>query len=164
MKPWIKHLLIFLLSVAVVAGIGTPVALKLYPTLVLGRYQQAISSGFGTGHRIPDNTLYTFPEIFSPDSAHGNPYLNSANQDGLYTFGNLTADTATITLPDTNSRYQAVELVNPSTGVAKILHGPLTTKITGPRLIIGRTYAANNADIPAALALANKIKLTPTSK
>lgn len=165
MKPGIKHLLIFLLSVAVVASIATPIALKLYPRLVLDRiYHRAISSGFGTGHPIPDNTLYTFPETFSPDTVHGNALLTSANQDGLYTFGWLAASTATITLPNPNGRYQAVELVNPSNGVAKALHGPLTTRIIGPRLILGRTYVANNADIPAALADANKIKLAVASK
>lgn len=66
---------------------------------------------------------------------------------------------ATIVMPDPQGRYQAVELIEPSTGVVRTLHGPSTTQVDGPLLFIGRTYAADASDVPAALTLARAITL-----
>ena len=157
---WWQHLLIFLATVIVAAVAGGLIFLKAYPTVAYSAYHRQISAGLGTGTPIPDNTLYTFPYLASPEAAKGNTMVASGNQDGLYTMGWLAASQATITLPDPQGRYQAVEILDPSNGVVTTLHGPSTTTVTGPRLIVGRTYAADDADVPAALALAQQITLT----
>jgi len=159
-KPWWVHVLIFLLTLIVVAVAGGLLFLKAYPTIAYNAYHRQINAGLGTGTPIPDNTLYTFPYLASPEAAKGNNMIASGNQDGLYTMGWLAASQATITLPDPQGRYQAVQIIDPSNGMVTTLHGPLTTTITGPRLIVARTYAADDADVPAALQLAQAITLT----
>ena len=157
---WWQHALTFAAAFVVVAVAGALIFLKAYPTFAYDHYHKQISTGFGTGTPIPDNTLYTFPYLASPEAAKGNNMIASGNQDGLYTMGWLSASQATITLPDPQGRYQAVQIINPSNGMVTTLHGPTTATITGPRLIVARTYAADTADVPAALQLAQAITLT----
>jgi len=159
LRGW-QHFLIFLATFLVVAIIGGLLFLKAYPTIAYNAYHKQINAGLGTGNPIPDNTLYTFPYLASPEAAKGNNMVASGNQDGLYTMGWLAASQATITLPDPAGRYQAVQIINPSNGMVTTLHGPTTTTITGPRLIVARTYAADDSDVPAALQLAQAITLT----
>jgi len=158
-RGW-QHVLIFLVTFIVVAILGSLIFLKAYPTTAYNAYHKQINAGLGTGNPIPDNTLYTFPYLASPEAAKGNNMVASGNQDGLYTMGWLSASQATITLPDPQGRYQAVQIINPSNGMVTTLHGPTTTTITGPRLIVARTYASDESDVPAALQLAQAITLT----
>jgi len=158
-RGW-QHFLIFLVTVIVVAVAGGMLFLKAYPTIAYNAYHKQINTGLGSGNPIPDNTLYTFPYLASPEAAKGNNMVASGNQDGLYTLGWVSASAATITLPDPAGRYQAVQIINPSNGMVTTLHGPTTTTITGPRLIVARTYAADDSDVPAALQLAQAITLT----
>jgi len=158
--PWWQHALTFAAAFIVVVVAGALIFLKAYPTVAYNHYHKQISAGFGIGAPIPDNTLYTFPYLASPDVANGNNMIASGNQDGLYTMGWLAASQATITLPDPQGRYQAVQIINPSNGMVTTLHGPSTTTINGPKLIVARTFAADDSDVPAALALAQQITLT----
>jgi hypothetical protein len=181
-KPWKKHLLIFLASVCVGLGGGTTLILWFAPGLVLSSAHKAISAGVGGGP-VPDNTVYTVPFIASPETANGNIWLLGGNQDGLYTVGwlDLTKGPQLLTLPEMGSRYHNVELVWPRTGlVIANLKAAGTTLLTtrddttpapsgaslirapGKQvLVIGRTLVNDETDLPAVLALAQQITVKP---
>ncbi|BCT74171.1 hypothetical protein SCMU_39070 [Sinomonas cyclohexanicum] len=183
MKPWKKHLLIFLATVAVTLAGGTTLLIRYAPPLVLNSAHKAISAGLGNGANTPDNTLYTVPYLASPETAHGNNWLLGGNQDGLYTVGwlDLSKGPELLTIPEMGSRYHNVEIVAPATGVVIAnLKAPGTTFIAAAGhvtaaphgmsvldapgkqvLVIGRTLVENSADLPAALALAQQIRVTP---
>jgi hypothetical protein len=182
-KPWKRHLLIFFVSVSVGLTGGTTFLVRFAPPFVLSSAHKAISSGFGSGVRIPDNTLYTVPYLASPETAHGNNWVLGGNQDGLYTVGwlDLAKGPDLLTIPEMGSRYHNVELVAPLTGVAIAnLKSAGTTFITArgdatpapggtsalhapgkQLLVIGRTLVYSDTDLPAALALAQQIIVKP---
>jgi hypothetical protein len=169
--PWKKHLVIFTVSAGAALGGWTTLIIRFTPPIMLSSAHKALG--------VPDNTLYTVPHLASPETANGNPWLLGGNQDGLYTVGwlDLAKGPQLLTLPDMGSRYHNVELVAPRTGVAianlkaagttfiaaaadttpapagvPVLHAP------GKQLlVIGRTLVKNDADLPAALALAQQI-------
>ena len=183
MRPWIRHLVVFLITVVVVAGVLTPVFLSVYPALILNDAHKVVSTGAGRA-KVPDNTLYTLPELASPETANGSTWLLGGNQDGLYTVGwlDLTKVPQVLTIPDMGTRYHNVELVAPRTGVAianlkaagqYVIEQPGTSGVTIPPgvpildapgkqvLVIGRTLVENDADLPAARALAQQISVSP---
>jgi hypothetical protein len=179
MKPWKKHLLVFLAAVSVSLTGMTTLIITFTPPLILNSAHQGILAGFGSGTPIPDNTLYTVPFIASPETAHGNNWVLGGNQDGLYTMGwlDLTKGPELLSIPEMGGRYHNVEVVAPITGVAIAnLKAAGTTFITarddatpapsGVRvlrapgkqlLVIGRTLVNDDADLPAALAVAQQI-------
>jgi hypothetical protein len=178
-----KHLLIFLAAVFVGLAGGTTLIIRFTPPLTLNLAHQAISAGIGGGAKVPDNTIYTVPFIASPETANGNPWLLGGNQDGLYTVGwlDLSKGPELLTIPEMGGRYHNVEIVVPRTGVAIAnlkaagttlitAHDdarpapPGTTLLQAPGkqlLVIGRTLVNNDADLPAALALAQQITVKP---
>jgi hypothetical protein len=183
MKPWIRHLVVFLTTTVVVAGVLTPVFLSVYPALILNGAHKVVSTGAGRA-QVPDNTLYTLPELASPETANGSTWLLGGNQDGLYTVGwlDLSKGPQVLTIPDMGTRYHNVELVAPRSGVAianlkaaglYVIEEPGTSGVTIPSgaqildvpgkqvLVIGRTLVENDADLPAALALAQQIRVHP---
>ena len=117
MKPWVRHLTVFLVTVAVVSGGITTLGPSVYPALVLNNAHKAISAGLG-GPAVPDNTVYTVPDLASPGTAHGVSRLLGGNQDGLYTVGwlDLSKGAQVLTIPEMGTRYHNVELVVPRTG------------------------------------------------
>jgi hypothetical protein len=172
-KPWVRHLIVFLVSVVVVASVATPLLLSLWPAFILNNAHKAISAGLASGLSIPDNTLYTVPDLASPETAHGNKWILGGNQDGLYTVGylDLSDGALMLTISDMGSRYHNVELIAPRTGVvianlkaageyvivragasvmqsasgARVIHAP------GKQVLVaGRTLVENSADLPAA--------------
>jgi hypothetical protein len=183
MKPWKKHLLIFLAAVGVSFAGFTTLIIRFTPPLMLNIAHKAIAGGVGDGAPVPDNTLYTVPFVASPETANGNPWLLGGNQDGLYTVGwlDLSTGPALLSIPEMGSRYHNVEVVVPRTGVvlanlkaagttfitarddatpapsgATVLHAP------GKQLlVIGRTLVNSDADLPAALSLAQQITVKP---
>lgn len=183
MKPWKKHLLVFLLSVCVMLAGGTTFLIRIAPPLVLNLVHKTISSGAGIGTKIPDNELYTFPHLASPETANGSPWLLGGNQDGLYTVGwlDLSKGPELLSVPHMGARYHNVEIVAPRTGVVLAnLKAAGTTFIVAAAdetpapsgatilrapgkqvLVIGRTLVNNDADLPAALALARQITVRP---
>jgi hypothetical protein len=182
-RPWAKHLLIFLAAACVGLAVGTTLLIRFTPPLTLNLAHQAISAGIGSSGSIPDNTLITVPYLASPETANGNPWLLGGNQDGLYTVGwlDLSKTPALLTIPEMGGRYHNVELVVPRTGVAMAnLKAAGTTLITAhddatpappgatlvhapgkQLLVIGRTLVNDDADLPAALALARQITVKP---
>jgi hypothetical protein len=183
MKPGRRHLLIFLAAVFVGLFGGTTLVVRFTPPLVLNLAHQAIAAGPGGGARIPDNTLYTLPFLASPETAHGNSWLLGGNQDGLYTVGwlDLTKGPQLLTIPEMGSRYHNVEVVAPRSGVVIAnLKAAGTTFIAAAGdatpapsatavlrapgkqlLVIGRTLVNDDADLAAALALAQQITVKP---
>jgi len=183
MTPWKKHLLVFLVSVGVMLAGGTTFIIRLTPPLVLNLLHETISSGAGSGTRIPDNTLWTFPHIASPETANGDDWVLGGNQDGFYTVGwlDLSKGPELLTIPDMGSRYHNVQLVAPRTGVVIAnLKAAGTTLIVAARdatpapsgttilrapgkqlLVIGRTLVNDDTDLSTALALARQISVRP---
>jgi hypothetical protein len=181
-KPWKKHLLVILASICVGLAAGTTLIIGFAPGLVLSSAHKAISAGV-SGAPVPDNTVYTVPFIASPETANGNNWLLGGNQDGLYTVGwlDLTKGPQLLTIPEMGNRYHNVELVWPRTGIVIAnLKAAGTTFITerddatpapsgttalhapGKQvLVIGRTLVNDEADLPAALALAQQITVKP---
>ena len=182
MKPWVRHLVVFLATVVVVSSALTPLFLSVYPALLLNDAHKAISSGFGTG-QVPDNTLYTVPELASPETANGNNWLLGGNQDGLYTVGwlDVSKGPQVLTIPEMGTRYHNVALIAPRTGVVianlkaagqyvieqpgsavPIPTGAVKVDVPGKQVaVVGRTLVENAADLPAARALAQQITVTP---
>ncbi len=185
-RPWWVHLFIFAISMMLAAAIGTSTLLRLWPTFVYNRFHQAVATGFGTSQAVADNTLITIPLIASPDITDVSTIVKSGNQDALYTVGwlDLSKGPQRLAIPEHGSRYVNVSLIDASTGVVianlkepgttTVYHGncqPGTTcaSSTAPRLespgqhilVIGRTFVADQTDLPAALVVARQITVTP---
>jgi hypothetical protein len=182
MRPWVRHLVVFLATVVVVSSVLTPFFLSVYPALMLNGAHKAISSGIGAGP-VSDNTVYTVPELASPETANGNSWLLGGNQDGLYTVGwlDLTKGPQLLTIPEMGTRYHNVALIAPRTGVVianlksggqyviglpgsaiAVPTGAVRVDIPGQQvLLVGRTLVENAADLPAARTLAQQITVTP---
>lgn len=179
---WKRHLLIFLSTAALSAAGGTTLLIRLTPPLILNLAHQAISSGVGSGARVADNTLVTLPFVASPETANGSAWLLGGNQDTLYTVGwlDLSKGPCLLTVPEMGSRYRNVELVAPRTGVVianlkaagktwltaagDATPAPSGTVALGAPgkqvLVLGRTLVVDEADLPAALALARQITVS----
>ena len=183
MKPWVKHLVVFLTTVVVLAGVLTPVFLSVYPALILNGAHKVVSTGAGRA-QVPDNTMYTVPELASPESANGSTWLLGGNQDGLYTVGwlDLSKGAQVLAIPEMGTRYHNVELVASRSGIAianlkaagqyvieqagasgvTVPPGAQLVDVPGKQvLVIGRTLVENDADLPVALALAQQITVSP---
>jgi hypothetical protein len=183
-----KNLVVFsvtmLLTVGVVAFVyidylATPYLLNLSA-------QSAIQKGLGGGP-IPVNTLYTEPNLPSPNST--SPLLQQgSNRDTLYTVGvlDLSAQPDVLHVPDMGGRYYAVQFVDTrgedfayvgsrTTGTQAgnfLISGPGwhgtvpngVTQIASPDnrvFLIGRVLVQNDSDVSTAYNLSIQMKLTP---
>jgi hypothetical protein len=183
MRPGIRHLLVFLTAAAVACGVATPLLLSVWPAVYLNNAHKAISAGI-SGPPVPDNTVYTVPDLASPETANGNLWLLGGNQDGLYTVGWLDLSKAplVLTIPEMGARYHNVELIAPRTGVAfanlkaagqyvlveagamgvTIPPGAQRLEVPGKQVLVaGRTLVESDADLPTARALAQQITVKP---
>jgi hypothetical protein len=185
-----KNLVVFsvalLLTVGVVAFVYIDYLATPYLYNVLA--QPVIKQGLGGGP-IPVNTLYTEPNLPSPNST--SPLLlEGSNRDTLYTVGvlDLSAQPEVLHVPDMGSRYYAVEFVDTrgddfayvgtrTTGTQAgnfLISGPGwhgtvpngVTQIASPDnrvFLIGRVLVQNDSDVSTAYALSEQIHLTPLS-
>jgi len=159
-----------------------------WPRITVGGFKRAIlKRGFGGGP-IPVNTLYAVPDRPSRFASSGS-VMATGTDDLLYIGGwlDVEAGPRVLHVPEMAGRYYSVQFTDPASGanfayVGKrttgtgagdfLLHGPGwvgtgpdgMARIVVPRrsaLVIGRVFAADDDDRPAAHALAQQIQLTP---
>nr|WP_274635844.1 DUF1254 domain-containing protein [Microbacterium bovistercoris] len=175
-------------AAAVVWVAGTVVFIVFWPRITIGGFKRAIlKRGMGDGP-IPVNTLYAAPRTSSA-SAAGGSLLATGTDDVLYVAGwlDVTGGPQVLHTPDMADRYYSVQFTDPSTSANFAYLGTRTTGsragdylITGPgwtgivpadmtrisapghaMLVIGRVFVADDADVPAAHALATQLRVTP---
>jgi hypothetical protein len=185
-----KNLLAFTVTVLVTVGIGTFVYIYEIPPLIYNGWEQGIvQEGLGGGP-MPVNTLYTQPNLASPNSTKSNLAAGARNRDTLYTVGvlDLSKGPEILSVPAMGSRYCDIELVDSrgddfayvgsrTTGGQAgnfLISGPGShgtvpqgvTQITSPDnkvLLIGRVLMQNDTDLSTAYSLSTQIQLTPLS-
>jgi len=173
-------------AVIVVWPIGVVVFITSWPRITVGGFRRAIlGRGFGGGP-IPVNTLYAVPERPS-ESAAGGGLMAVGTDDLLYIGGwlDLEAGPRVLRVPAMDGRYYSVQLTDPTSGANFAYVGTRTTgtdagdfllcertcagsvpdgmtRIEVPHrsaLLIGRVFAADDADRRVAYALATQIQL-----
>jgi hypothetical protein len=183
------HLLVFVLSAAVVLVLGTSAYIYSIPPLIYHGFEKGIvQDRLGSGTAIPVNTLYTSPQLASP-SARSYLLRTGANVDTLYSAGwlDLRAKPLVLHVPDMSGRYYSIQLTDPRTGSDFASVGRRTTGtaagdylITGPGwrgsvppgmkrisspdnsvLILGRVLVQNDGDLATAYSLSKQITLSP---
>ena len=188
-KPKTHHTLVIVICFVVALAVATLYFIYTVPSKMTSGYKTAfLVNGLGTGAPFPVNTLYTEPDIASPDTATAT-ILSTGNQDTLYTFGwlDLSNGPLVLSVPDMNDRYYSIQLTNPkidnvfayvgrrTTGTAAgsfLITGPGwkgtvpngMTQISSPVsevMLLGRVYVANEGDVPAAYKLSQEITLAP---
>ena len=188
----LKHTNLAVFSVALLLTVGVVAYVYIdylaTPYLYNLSAQSVIQKGLGGGP-IPVNTLYTEPNLPSPNST--SPLLQEgANRDTLYTAGvlDLSAQPDVLHVPGMGGRYYSVEFVDSrgddfayvgsrTTGTQAgnfIVSGPGwhgtvpngVTQIASPDnevFLIGRVLVQNDSDVSTAYALSEQIQLTPLS-
>ncbi len=178
-------------AAAAVWAVGVPVFIICWPRITISGFRRAIARrGLGDGP-IPVNTLSATPTTASPGAA-GSALLGTGTEDLLYVGGWLDLRTTPQILhtPDMTGRYYCLQLIDPArsanfayigtraTGSGEgdyLLSGPGwsgtvpsgMTQIVSPRasvLVIGRVLVENERDLPAAHALAQRLRLTPLGR
>ena len=191
MKLKHRNLAVFSLTFLLVVGVVTFVYIDYLatPYLLNLSAQSVIQKGLGGGP-IPVNTLYTEPNLPSPNST-SLLLQEGANRDTLYTVGvlDLSAQPDVLHVPDMGSRYYSVQLVDTrgddfayvgsrTTGTLAgnfLISGPGwhgtvpngATQIASPDnrvFLIGRVLVQNDSDVSTAYALSEQIHLTPLSQ
>jgi hypothetical protein len=159
-----------------------------WPRITVGGFKRVFTTrGLGAGP-IPVNTLYAAPESPSQSAAAGNVIATGAD-DLLYVGGWLDVKAGPLVLhvPDSGGRYHSIQFTDPASGANFAYVG---TRTTGPgpgefllcaagwngatppgmaridiphrtALLIGRVFAADDADRQAAYAVAAQLRLTP---
>jgi hypothetical protein len=185
-----KNLAVFLVAVLLTVGVVAFVYIDYLatPYLLNLSAQSVIQKGLGGGP-IPINTLYTEPNLPSPNST--SPLLLEGSQrDTLYTVGvlDLSGQPDVLHVPDMGGRYYAVQLTDSrgddfayvgtrTTGTQAgdfLISGPGwhgtvpngVTQIASPDnrvFLIGRVLVQNDSDVSTAYALSEQIQLTPLS-
>lgn len=131
-----------------------------------------------------------FADPFTPLPPGSSKLMSiGTNRDTLYAVGwlDLSKGPLVLHVPEMDGRYYSVQFTDPSKNVNFAYVGTRTTGmhagdhlITGPRwtgtvpqgmrrisspnasvLVVGRVFVGNNDDLPAAHALAERIRLTP---
>ena len=172
----------------IVWPLGTLVFVYLWPRITVGALKRAIlNRGLGAGP-IPLNTLYAVPERPS-DSASSGSLMATGTDDLVYIGGwlSVTAGPRVLHVPEMNGRYYSLQFTDPESGSNFAYVGKRTTgtdageflvcertwtgsvpdgvaRIDVPHrsaLVIGRVFAADDDDRPAAYAVARQIQLTP---
>jgi len=172
----------------VIWPIGVVVFITSWPRITVGGFRRAIlGRGFGGGP-IPVNSLYAVPERPS-QSAAGGGLMAVGTDDLLYIGGwlDLEAGPRMLHVPAMDGRYYSVQFTDPTSGANFAYVGTRTTgtdagdfllcertwagsvpdgmtRIEVPHrsaLLIGRVFAADDADRRVAYALATQIQLRP---
>jgi hypothetical protein len=185
------HLLVFSVIVLVIAGVGSVVSIYYTAPLVYEGWEKAaVQHGQLSGSGVPVNTLYTEPNIPSPNSTSSSPLLLGNDPVTLYTFGvlDLSKGPEILSVPNMGSRYYSIQFVDSrgddfayvgtrTTGTQAgnyLISGPGwhgsvpngVTQIISPDnkvLLIGRVLVQNASDVSTAYNLSAQITLTPLS-
>jgi uncharacterized membrane protein len=186
-----KYLVVFVVTAIVIAGPGSIVSLYLTAPLVYtGWENSAINHGQLSGAGVPVNTLYTEPNIPSPNSTGSSPLLLGNDPATLYTFCvlDLSNGPEILSVPNMGTRYYVIEFVDfrgddfayvgtRTTGTEAgnyLISGPGwhgavpngVTQVTSPAntvFFIGRVLVQNSSDVSTAYSLSKQIVLTPLS-
>ena len=172
----------------VVWVLGSLAFIYYWPRITVGGFKRSIlKRGFGGGP-IPINTLYAVLDR-SSQSASTSSVLGTGTDDVLYIGGWLDVNAAprVLHVPEMDGRYYSVQFTDPISGANFAYVGKRTTgttrgdfllcepgwkgdmptsmtRIDVPHrsaLLIGRVFAADEADRLAAYALAKQIQLAP---
>jgi hypothetical protein len=188
-KPKTHHLLVFFACLFVSIFVATAVFINTVPSKMTEGFRQAILvDGLGTGAPIPVNTLYTAPDIASPDTA-SITILTTGNQDTLYTGAwlDLSAGPLVLQVPDMDDRYYSIQFTDPQHDSVFAYVGRRTTGtgagtflITGPGwnselpegmtqiaspgnevFLLARVFVTNAEEVPLVYELSKQITLEP---
>lgn len=175
-------------TAGVVWVLGALAFILCWPRITVGGFKRAIvKRGFGGGP-IPVNTLYAVLDRPS-QSASTSSVMGTGTDDLMYIGGwlDVNAEPRVLHAPDMHGRYYCVQFTDPNSGANFAYVGKRTTgtaagdfllcepnwkgavptgmtRIDVPHrsaLIIGRVFAADDDDRPAAYALAKQIQLAP---
>ncbi len=170
---------------------GTLVFIYAWPRITVRGFKRAIlQRGLGAG-TIPVNTLYAVPDRPS-QSASTSSLMGAGTDDLLYIAGWLDVDGApqALHVPEMNGRYFSLQFTDPGSGANFAYVGKRTTgtaagdfllckqgwkgdvptgmaRIEVPHrsaLVIGRVFAADEADRLTAYELAKQIELAPLGR
>lgn len=183
-----SDMLPLVVAAVVVWLLGAPAFIYLWPRITIGGFKKAILRGGFSGTPIPVNTLHAEPGRSSASASSGS-LMATGTDDVLYLAGwlDLAAGPQVLHVPDMAGRYYSVQFTDPASSANFAYVG---TRATGPEagdyvltapswkgatpggmtrifsphrsvLVIGRVFVENDADQPAAYALATQIRLTP---
>lgn len=170
--------------------LGSVAFIYFWPRITIGGFKRAIlRRGFGSGP-IPVNTLYAVLDR-SSDSATSS-LMGTGTDDVLYIGGwlDVSAEPRVLHVPEMEGRYYSVQFTDPPSGANFAYVGKRTTgtaaadfllcapdwkgdlpagmsRIDVPHrsaLLIGRVFAADQADRLSAYSLAKQIQLVPVDK
>lgn len=174
-------------AAVVVWVLGSLAFIYYWPRITVGGFKRALlRRGLGGGP-IPVNTLYAVPDRSSRSGTSS--VMGTGTDDLLYIAGwlDVNAEPQVLHVPEMDRRYYSLQFTDPASGanfayVGKrttgtaagdfLLCGPrwkgdlptAMTRIDVPRrraLVIGRVFAADDADRATAFALAKQIQLEP---
>ena len=187
-----KNRLLFVVTVVLVACIGTFLYIYYAAPLVYDLWEQAaVQHGQLSGAGVPINTLYTEPTLPGANyTTKSKVLLPGMNRDTLYTYGvlDLSKGPEVLHVPEIADRYYDIEFVD-SRGDDFAYVGSRTTGgqagnflISGPGwqgivpsgvtqmdspdnsvILFGRVLVQNATDVSVAYNLSTQIKLTPLS-
>jgi hypothetical protein len=175
-------------AAVVVWVLGTVTFIYYWPRITVGGFKRAIlQRGFGGGP-IPMNTLYAVPDRPS-QSASTSSVMGTGTDDLLYIGGWLDVDAGprVLHVPEMDGRYYSLQFTDPGSGANFAYVGKRTTGTGsgdfllckpgwngdvragrnrievphGSALVIGRVFAADEADRLTAYSLAKQIQLAP---
>ncbi|MEQ6899087.1 DUF1254 domain-containing protein [Microbacterium sp. KR10-403] len=166
----------------VVWAVGAPLFIWFWPRITVSGFQRAIvRRGFGSGP-VAVNTLAAVP--YTSAAASTGSLIATGTDDVLYVVGwiDLRHGPLTLHVPPMPGRYHALQFTDPTTGANVAYVGTRTTGDSGgdfevvrrgaapargavvlpgrQALVIGRVFVADEADRPAALALAQQFSLS----
>lgn len=173
---------------AVVWALGTVTFVYLWPRITVGGFKRIlVGHGLGGGP-IPVNTIYAVPQSPSESAAAGS-VIATGTDDLVYLAGwvDVRGGPQVLHVPAAGHRYYSVQLTDRTSGANFAYFGtratgggpgafllcapawegttpPEMTRIDLPHrdaLLIGRVFVADDADRPAAYALAQQIELVP---
>ena len=177
--------------VLAIAVVGSPISIYYTAPLVYAGWEKSwVQHGQLSGAGVPVNTLYTEPDLPSPNSTSKSPLQLGNNHDVLYTGGvlDLGKGPEVLSVPNMTGRYYDVEFVDTrgddfaylgtlTTGAQAgnyLISGPGwqgtvpsgVTQITSPDntvFLIGRVLVENESDVSIVYNLSMQIHLTPLS-
>lgn len=184
----VEAIVVLTVAAVIVWLLGTAVFIAVWPRITVGGFKRAIlKRGLGSGP-VPVNTLYAVLDRPSR-SAGGGGLMAVGTDDLLYLGGwlDLKAGPHVLHVPDMAGRYYSIQFTDPTSGGSFAYVGKRTTgtaagdfllcapdwngqvpdglaRIDVPHrsaLMIGRVFAADDTDRPAAYALAKQILLSP---
>jgi hypothetical protein len=178
-------------TAAVVWVLGTFAFIYFWPRITVTGFKRIFATRGMGGGPIPVNTLYAVPESPSQSASSGS-VMATGTDDLLYLGGwlDVKAGPRVLHVPEMDDRYYSVQFTDPTSGASFAYVGTRTTGTTSgdfllcaPRwdgetphgmtridvphraaLLIGRVFAADEDDRPAAYALGSEIQLTPLER